>query len=40
MYGFLLNAVQTEDEHDTTWFLLEKGKTVECLVCNQVFKVT
>ncbi|KAG0557653.1 hypothetical protein M758_11G142400 [Ceratodon purpureus] len=28
-----------EDEHDTTWFLLEKGKTVECLVCNQVFKL-
>jgi len=31
---------QTEDEHDVTWFHLEKGQTHECPVCTQVFEVT
>jgi hypothetical protein len=29
-----------EDEHDVTWFHLEKGKLYECPVCTQVFQVT
>ncbi|PIA65521.1 hypothetical protein AQUCO_00100786v1 [Aquilegia coerulea] len=28
-----------EDEHDVVWFWLEKGKTHECPVCTQHFKV-
>lgn len=29
-----------EDEHDVTWFHLEKDQTYECPVCTQVFQVT
>ncbi|CAK9224237.1 unnamed protein product [Sphagnum troendelagicum] len=28
-----------EDEHDVTWFHLEKGKPYECPVCSQVFQL-
>jgi cytochrome c oxidase subunit 5b len=28
-----------EEEHDVTWFHLEKGKTYECPVCTQVFQL-
>jgi len=28
-----------EEEHDVTWFHLEKGKTYECPVCSQVFQL-
>jgi len=28
-----------EDEHDVTWFHLEKDKTYECPVCTQVFQL-
>ncbi|CAK9209505.1 unnamed protein product [Sphagnum troendelagicum] len=28
-----------EEEHDVTWFHLEKGKTYECSVCSQVFQL-
>ncbi|XP_024360125.1 putative cytochrome c oxidase subunit 5b-like [Physcomitrium patens] len=28
-----------EDEHDVTWFTLEKGQTHECPVCTQVFEL-
>lgn len=28
-----------EDEHDVTWFHLEKGQTHECPVCTQVFEL-
>jgi len=28
-----------EDEHDVTWFHLEKDKTWECPVCTQVFQL-
>ncbi|KAG0557650.1 hypothetical protein KC19_11G146500 [Ceratodon purpureus] len=28
-----------EDEHDVTWFNLEKGQTFECPVCTQVFEL-
>jgi len=28
-----------EDEHDVTWFHLEKGKTHDCPVCTQVFEL-
>jgi cytochrome c oxidase subunit 5b len=28
-----------EDEHDVTWFTLEKGQSFECPVCTQVFEL-
>ncbi|ESQ27057.1 hypothetical protein EUTSA_v10019226mg [Eutrema salsugineum] len=28
-----------EDEHDVVWFWLEKGKSFECPVCSQYFKL-
>uniref|UniRef100_A0A1J3DTN0 Cytochrome c oxidase subunit 5b-1, mitochondrial n=1 Tax=Noccaea caerulescens TaxID=107243 RepID=A0A1J3DTN0_NOCCA len=28
-----------EDEHDVVWFWLEKGKSFECPVCTQYFKL-
>ncbi|CAO2815300.1 unnamed protein product [Amaranthus hypochondriacus] len=28
-----------EDEHDVVWFWLEKGKSYECPVCTQYFKL-
>jgi hypothetical protein len=40
IYFLLSTIVKIEDEHDVTWFFLEKGKKTECLVCNQVFQVT
>ncbi|CAF2141072.1 unnamed protein product [Brassica rapa] len=30
---------EAEDEHDVVWFWLEKGKSFECPVCSQYFKV-
>ncbi|KAL3639712.1 hypothetical protein CASFOL_014680 [Castilleja foliolosa] len=32
-------GVEGEDEHDVVWFWLEKGKTHECPVCSQCFKI-
>ncbi|KAL3655490.1 Cytochrome c oxidase subunit 5b-1, mitochondrial [Castilleja foliolosa] len=32
-------GVEGEDEHDVVWFWLEKGKTHECPVCSQCFKL-
>lgn len=33
------SGVEDEDEHDVVWFWLEKGKTHECPVCSQYFKL-
>ncbi|KAH0938759.1 hypothetical protein HID58_006242, partial [Brassica napus] len=30
---------EAEDEHDVVWFWLEKGKSFECPVCSQYFKL-